>query len=306
MKKIITLIALCSPMAAYSADIASVEGNYGLISDSEYQLGSNYSVTSGLRSNTLSNYNSTLGASDPYNVWVGVAGKYGELRAGGHDSLDTLSISSADQQNLDGAYDLLIQDDVRLSKSLTYVAKSGGLSVAAQVATDEDSETENTSTGLSLNAQSKSLEAAVVYRRTLDESKAVKGRLTYKSRNNSRVRVDLVAEKVDRDADASAELADSTSLMLGASYKMTRKSYLAGQYGVVGFGESDFALAESDADDEHKDYNALSLEAGYSLSDNTSVYINHTQKSFDSGLQMPFSEDLQGSQTNSIGVRLNW
>jgi len=155
-----------------------------------------------------------------------------------------------------------------------------------------------------LNAQSKSVEAAIGYRRTTDKARSVKGRLTYKSRNNSRVRVDLVAEKVAVDDDSESTLTDSTSFMVGAKYRMTPKAYVVGQYGVVGFEES-IGLS-SDGLIENKDYNALSLEAGYSLSGNTSVYINHTQKSFDSELQRPFASDIAGSQTNSIGVRLNW
>ena len=306
MKKIITLISLCSVITSVAADNGSVGGSYGLLSDSNQKLGSNYRIGAGLDLDSSSiDYNlfpTTESHSGTDDTWVGIGNKYGELRFGSHESLDSFAIADADQQQQEGAYDLLIQDDSKLSKSLTYVGKSGRISAGAQLSADDSDEKRN-ATGLLFNAQSRSVEAAIGYRRTGDEEKAVKGRLTYKSRNNSRVRVDLIAEKVAVDKDSESDSVDSTSFMLGARYSLTPRTYVVGQYGVVGFDDIDLS---ADSLTENKDFNALSLEAGYNLSDKTSVYLNHTQKSFDSGLQSPFSDDLEGSQTNSIGVRLNW
>ena len=304
MKKIIILISLCSVITTHAADSNSVGASYGLLSES------NYSVTAGLNHGGRigdTNYNlfsTSVNDAESQSAWVGLGNKYGELRLGTHDSLDSVVASGADQQHYGGAYDLLIQDESEISQSFTYVGSAGAVSLGAQVATDNTDE-RTKSTGLLLNAQSRSVEAAIAYRRTTDEAKAVKGRLTYKSRNNSRVRVDLVAEKVAIDDESSSLSVDSMSFMVGAKYSMTRKAYVVGQYGVVGF-DDDVNLS-SEALAENQDYNALSFEAGYSLSDNSSVYINHTQKSFDSSLQLPFADNLGGgSQTNSIGVRLNW
>ena len=265
MKTIITFITLSLVNTIYAAGEIPVESDYDLLSGSTYTLGSGYSISTGLpekNSFGSTDYNlfsnSFTGADDPYDLWVGVEGKYGELSVGAQ--VPKVSDSS-----------------------------------------DSDSQT----SGLALNAQSHSVEAALEYRRVLDEAKTVKGRLSYKSRNNSKVRLDLVAEKVEIESSSTSDLTDSTSLILGASYKVTPKAYVSGQYGVIGF-ENDADLSPEELD-ENQDYNAFSLEAGYSLTDKTSVYINHTQKSFDSGLQLPFAHDLEGgSQTNSIGVRLNW
>lgn len=305
MKKIIILISLCSIITTVAADNNSVGGGYGLLSGSDYELGSSYTVGAGLESNSV-DYNlfpSTDSNFSTDTAWVGIGSKYGELRFGSHESLDSFAIADADQQQEDGAYDLLLQSENSLSQSLTYIGKSGAISAGAQLSTD-DTDEKKSSTGLLLNAQSRSVEAAIGYRQISGEEKSVKGRLTYKSRNNSRVRVDLIAEKVAVDDALSSGSMDSTAFMLGAKYSVTPKAYVVGQYGVVGFGD-DVDLS-SDSLTENKDFNALSLEAGYSLSDKTSVYINHTQKSYDSGLQLPFSDSLEGSQTNSIGVRLNW
>lgn len=304
MKKIIILISLCSVITTHAADKDSVGASYGLISDSTYNLGSNYSITAGIdQSSAYDLFTNSSDEIESLNAWVGVAGKYGELKLGSHDSLDSLATTSADLQLRDSAYDLLMQDEDKVIESFTYSAGSKKLSLGAQVASGESDE-KTSSTGLLLNAQSKSVEAAIGYRRVLDEAEAVKGRLTYKSRNNSRVRVDLVAEKVAIDSESSGTEVDSTTIMVGAKYKVTPNAYVAGQYGVVGFGGDVDLTPEELA--ENPDYNALSVEAGYSLSDKTSVYINHTQKSYDSGLQLPFADSLEGSQTNSIGVRLNW
>ena len=293
----------------YAADENSAGDSYGLLSGSSYKLGSNYSVIGGLNQKPRLNstdYSLFPGSTNNFNsndAWVGVASKYGEIRLGAHGFLDSFAIESADQQRNNGAYDLLLQDENKLAQSLTYLGQVGGISAGAQIA-NGDSEAQKNSTGLLLNAESRSMEAAIAYRQTVDEAKALKGRLTYKSRNNSRVRVDLIAEKIAIDDSSASNSADSTLFMVGAKYSMSPKAYVAGQYGVVGFGEkADFA---AEALSDNKDYNALSLEAGYSLSDKTSVYINHTQKSFDSSLQLPFENSLDGSQTNSIGVRLNW
>ena len=309
MKKIITFISLCSMMTAFSADQSSVDGSYELLSTSSYKFGSNYTVTSGVTKNSPINSTdySLFPSSDADlevgSVWLGVQGKYGEFRVGSHDSLDNLAVAGANQQLNPSAYDLLVQDESGFSQSLTYIGKVGAVVAGAQFATDASEEKNNT-TGFILNAQSRSMEAAIAYRKNSDEAKAVKGRLTYKSRNNSRVRLDLIAEKVAVGSGSSSAENDSTLFMLGAKYSVTPKAYVVGQYGVVGFGDDvDLSLDELPV---NKDFNALSLEAGYSLSDKTSIYINHTQKSYDSGLQLPFADSLEGTQTNSIGVRLNW
>lgn len=309
MKKIIIFMSLCSIITIHAAEESSVSDSYGLLSGSSYKLSPNYSITAGLGqysdldSTNYSLFPNSVNNFDASDAWVGVAGKYGEIRLGVHEPLDGFSIGSADQQRNEGAYDLLLQGEDKPTQSLTYLGKVGGISAGAQISND-DSEAKKSSTGLLLNAESRSVEAAIGYRQTDDEAKALKGRLTYKSRNNSRMRVDLIAEKVAIDTDGSGKSVDSTLFMLGAKYSMTPRAYVAGQYGVVGFdGGAEFSTEDLS---ESKDYNALSLEAGYSLSGKTSVYINHTQKSFDSSLQLPFEDTLEGSQTNSIGVRLNW
>ena len=115
----------------------------------------------------------------------------------------------------------------------------------------------------------------------------------------------MVAEKFAvgnvKDDESSA---NSTSFMVGAKFNMTPKAYVVGQYGAIGF---DDVSASGARDNLSRDYNALSLEAGYNLSDSTSIYVNHTQKTYDSSSFLaPFMDDEDGSQTNSIGVRLNW
>ena len=243
-------------------------------------------------------------SSDIGNAWIGIADSQSQLRVGRHDSVDSMATMDADQHRVDGAYDLIMRGDGVLPNSLTYIKKTGPFSVGAQYA-ESDSEGNKESIGVILNTQNGPYEAAIAYRRTPENSSALKGRVTYKSRNNSKIRVDVVAEKFAvgdaRDDEASA---DSTSFMVGAKYNMTPKSYVVGQYGAIGF---DRDAASGVNDSLSRDYNALSLEAGYNLSESTSIYVNHTQKTYDSSsLLAPFVDDIDGSQTNSIGVRLNW
>lgn len=239
------------------------------------------------------------------NAWVGVTGSKSQIRVGRHDSVDNMATLGADQHKVDGAYDLIMRGEEVLPNSLTYINKSGPFAVGAQYA-DSDSADGKESLGVMMNTQQGPVEAAIGYRRTPENSNAIKGRVTYKSRNNSRIRVDVVAEKfaVGSEATENEVNADSTSFMVGAKYNVTPKAYVVGQYGSVGF-ERDSKLSHGSV--LSRDYNALSFEAGYNLSDSTSIYVNHTQKSYNSSSFLtPFVDDQEGSQTNSIGVRLNW
>lgn len=238
------------------------------------------------------------------NAWVGVASKQSQLRVGRHDSIDRMATVDADQHKVDGAYDLIMRGDDIVPNSMTYVKSAGAFAVGAQYAEGESDDSSD-SIGLILNTKTGPYEASIAYRQTPENSKAIKGRVTYKSRNNSRIRVDLVAEKFAvGDVQDDEPNANSTSFMVGAKYNMTPKAYVVGQYGSVGFDAEGLPNVRSDLS---RDYSALSLEAGYNLTESTSIYVNHTQKSYDSSsLLAPFADDDDGSQTNSIGVRLNW
>lgn len=238
------------------------------------------------------------------NAWVGVTSQGSQLRVGRHDSIDRMATVDADQHKIDGAYDLIMRGDDVVPNSMTYVKSAGAFAVGAQYAEGE-SDDSGDSIGLILNTKTGPYEAAIAYRRTPQNSSALKGRVTYKSRNNSKIRVDLVAEKFAvGDTDDDESNANSTSFMVGAKYNMTPKAYVVGQYGSVGFDVDSLPNANNDLS---RDYNALSLEAGYNISESTSIYVNHTQKSYESNsLLAPFIDDSEGSQTNSIGVRLNW
>lgn len=238
------------------------------------------------------------------NAWVGVTSRQGQIRVGRHDSIDRMATVDADQHKIDGAYDLIMRGDDVLPNSMTYLKKSGAFAVGAQFAEDDSGEGGD-SIGVVLNTKKGPYEAAIAYRRTPENSSAIKGRVTYKSRNNSRIRVDVVAEKFAvGDAKDDEASANSTSFMVGAKYNMTPRAYVVGQYGSVGF---DLDSISGESDELSRDYNALSFEAGYNITNSTSIYVNHTQKSFDTdSLLAPFESDSEGSQTNSIGVRLNW
>jgi len=239
-------------------------------------------------------------------AWVGVAGDFGEVRAGYHDSLDSLAASGADQHIAGGAYDLIMRGDDGVKRSITYMQNSGSVGLAAQYGTGS-AEADDQSVGLLLNAQQGAYEAAVAYQHSPKNQGTLKGRVTYKSRNNSKIRLDLVAERFEAgDNPVDDVKSDSMSFMVGAKYKLTPKAYLVGQYGIIGFDKNSNAMSGEDLN-LGRDYQALSLEAGYSLSGSTSVFISHSQKSYDSStLTTPLFGDEEVSQTNSIGVRLNW
>lgn len=207
------------------------------------------------------------------------------------------------------AYDLVIRGDDAAS-SVTYLNQSGPFEVGAQYA-PADIDTDSDTVGFLVNTQQGPYEAAMAYHQSGQESGALKGRLTYKSRNNSQVRLDLVAEKyvanISRpEADSTlSKSGDSLSFLVGAKYQVTPKAYVSGQYGAVGFAES--SKVEGAELDSERDYWALSLEAGYKLNDSSVIYVSHAQKKFNNVAESDDpSTDLLASQLNSIGVRLNW
>lgn len=291
--------SVLSPRSLYGSDILGSESSQSLGFIGRYDVGLSFKERDRITSYDL--FDDEVAG----NAWVGVAGEKSQLRVGRHDSVDSMATVDADHHQVDGAYDLIMRGDEVLPNSLTYINKSGSFSVGAQYA-EGASEDDKRSVGVLLNTQSGPYEASIAYRRTQENNSAIKGRVTYKSRNNSKVRVDVVAEKFAVGSSATGEGdSSSMSLMIGAKYKVTPKAYVVGQYGAVGFdsessSEGDVSLSQ--------DYSALSFEAGYNLSDSTSVYINHTQKNYDpSSFLTPFvDDDADGSQINSIGVRLNW
>ena len=99
------------------------------------------------------------------NAWVGVAGKQGQLRVGRHDTVDSMATVDADQNQVDGAYDLIMRGDDVLPNSLTYIKKTGPFAVGAQYA-EGDSKDNKESIGVILNTQQGPYEAAIAYRRT--------------------------------------------------------------------------------------------------------------------------------------------
>jgi len=280
-------------------DRPSRDQTFGLIG--QYDVSTEFEADKTAATYDLFDDHSTRG-----NAWVGVAGPHGQLRVGRHDALDSMATKSADQSQSKGAYDLVMRGDDKVSNSLTYLKKEGAVSTGVQYVPD-GKVAHKSSVGLLLNTQQGPYEAAIAYRRTPEDHKTIKGRVTYKSRNNSKIRVDLVAEKfaVGEVPEDEAN-SDSLSFMVGATYNITPKAYVVGQYGAVGFEQEDLRLSD-DGVSFGRDYNALSFEAGYNLTESTSVFVSHTQKSYDSSkLTIPLLESDEGSQTNSIGVRLNW
>ena len=318
MKKIITSCALSClttfHVAANASDLSDLDSSLQLSSGSTLELLGEYDLGHSLKGRYQvggSKYNFLEGPETDLptrKAWVGVAGEFGEVRAGYHDSLDALATSDADQHKVEGAYDLIMRGDESVRRSITYMQKSGSVGLAAQYGAASD-DTEDDSMGLLLNTQQGPYEAAIAYQRTPANQGTLKGRVTYKSRNNSRIRLDLVAEKFEvGDSPLEDEVnSDSMSFMVGAKYKLTPKAYVVGQYGIIGFDNKSVGIKGDDVS-LGRDYKALSLEAGYSLSDSTSVFISHSQKNYDSSsLVAPlFGGDDEASQTNSIGVRLNW
>jgi len=290
MKKIITSCALSClatfQVAANASDLSDLDSSLQLNSGSTLELLGEYDLGHSLKGRYQvggSKYNFLEGPEADLSTrkaWVGVAGEFGEVRAGYHDSLDALATSDADQHKVEGAYDLIMRGDESVRRSITYMQKSGSVGLAAQYGAASD-DTEDDSMGLLLNTQ----------------------------QGNSRIRLDLVAEKFEvGDSPLEDEVnSDSMSFMVGAKYKLTPKAYVVGQYGIIGFDNKSVGIKGDDVS-LGRDYKALSLEAGYSLSDSTSVFISHSQKNYDSSsLVAPlFGGDDEASQTNSIGVRLNW
>ena len=312
MKKIITLCAFTflasNSVAANSDGLSKLQLNSksSLELVGEYDLGHSLRGRYQLGGSEYNFLNDLDSSASTTKAWVGVAGEFGEVRAGYQDTLDTIATKDADQHRVGGAYDLIMRSDDTVKRSITYLQQSGGVGVAAQFGPAE-SETEEDSMGLMLNTQQGPYEAAIAYQRTPKSQDTLKGRVTYKSRNNSRVRLDLVAEKFEvGDSPVDEIKSDSMSFMVGAKYKLTPKAYVVGQYGVIGFDTSNAELTGDDLT-LSRDYKALSLEAGYSLSESTSVFISHSQKNYDSsGLETPLFGGEEATQTNSIGVRLNW
>lgn len=318
MKKIITLCVFScmavSQTAAIANDSSKLEASLNLNSGSTFELLGEYDIGSSLKgryqagSDSKHDFlSSDKSVASTRKAWFGVAGEFGELRAGYHDSLDNIATMGADQHKVDGAYDLIMRGDDGAKRSITYMQKSGSVGLAAQYGTgttDEDDQ----SMGVLLNTQQGPYEAAIAYQRTpAKQAGSLKGRVTYKSRNNSKIRLDLVAEKFEVGDNSDDDVkSDSMSFMVGAKYKLTPKAYVVGQYGIIGFNNKSNDLTSDDLS-LGRDYQALSLEAGYSLSESTSVFISHSQKNYDSStLVAPLFGSDESSQTNSIGVRLNW
>lgn len=227
-------------------------------------------------------------------------------------ALDTHYSSSSFKQSGVGlglvtAYDLVIRGDEAAKAPTAYDQQALSLGQDASVATDSV----NQAVGFLVNTEGGPYEAAMAYHQSGPESSALKGRLTYKSRNNSQVRVDLVAEKyvanISRpEADSTlSKSGDSLSFLVGAKYQVTPRAYVSGQYGAVGFADS--SNLEGAELGTGRDYWALSLEAGYKLSDSSVIYVSHAQKKFNDVAESDeVSSGLLASQLNSIGVRLNW
>ena len=316
MKKTITLcvfsILATLQVAAYADGLPNLDSNLPLDGQSalellgEYDLGhslkGHYQV-GGSKYKLLGNADSS---SRSTKAWIGVAGEFGEVRAGYHDSLDNFAMAGADQHIVDSAYGLIMRGDDSVKRSITYLQKSGSVGLAAQYGAGGSNADDKTMSVL-LNAQQGPYEAAIGYQRTPANQGTLKGRVTYKSRNNSKIRLDLVAEKFEvGDSPIDDHQSDSMSFMVGAKYKLTTKAYVVGQYGIIGFDNEKTNMSGDDLS-QSRDYKALSLEAGYSLSDSTSVFISHSQKSYgSSSLVTPLFGEDEVSQTNSIGVRLNW
>lgn len=208
------------------------------------------------------------------------------------------------------AYDLVIRGDEAAGRSLIYRNQDVPFEVGAEYAPG-NTELDSDIVGFLVNTQQGPYEAAMVYHQSGQESGALKGRLTYKSRNTTKIRVDLVAERyvenVSRpEADATlSRSGDSLSFLVGAKYQVTPKAYVSGQYGAVGF--TDTSKTEGAELDSGRDYWALSLEAGYKFNDSSVIYVSHAQKKFnDVGETDESGAGLLASQLNSIGVRLNW
>ena len=210
----------------------------------------------------------------------------------------------------DSAYDLVIRGDEAAGRSFTYRNQDMPFEIGAKYApanTVSDSDT----VGFLVNTWQGPYEVAMAYHQSAEQSGSIKGRLTYKSRNTSQVRLDLVAERytvnVSRpEADTTlSKSGDSLSFLVGAKYQVTPKAYVSGQYGAVGF--TDTSKNEGAELDSGRDYWALSLEAGYKLNDSGVIYVSHAQKQFNDVAEADESgAGLLASQLNSIGVRLNW
>lgn len=315
MKRIMTLCVICLASFHVVADTSvssGLDSELKLGSDSslellgEYDLGHSLKGRYQLGGSKYNFLNDSKSTSATRKAWVGVAGEFGEVRAGFHDSLDTVATIGADQHKVEGAYDLIMRGDSDVKRSITYMQKSGSVGLAAQYGTGT-ADSEDQSMGVLLNTQQGPYEAAIAYQATPQKQGSLKGRVTYKSRNNSKIRLDLVAEKFEVGESSTADVkSNSMSFMVGAKYKLTSKAYVVGQYGVIGFENKSTNLNGDDLN-LTRDYKALSLEAGYSLSKSTSVFISHSQKNYDSStLVAPLFGGDEASQTNSIGVRLNW
>ena len=313
MKKItklyaFTCLAACQTIALAS-DPSNLHSELKLSDGSSIKLLGEYDIGSSLKDRYQvggSKYDFLSGGdtATTRKAWVGVAGEFGEVRAGLQDSLDTIAIRGADQHKVEGAYDLIMRGDDSVKRSITYMQKSGSVGLAAQYGTgtaDQDDQ----SMGVLLNTQQGPYEAAIAYQTTpAAKQGTLKGRVTYKSRNNSKIRLDLIAEKFEvGEVEGEDAQANSMSFMVGAKYKLTPKAYVVGQYGIIGFDNSKAGDLDGGGVGLDADYKALSLEAGYSLSSSSSVFISHSQKNYDSST---FFGSDEASQTNSIGVRLNW
>ena len=199
-----------SPRSLYDSKILGLEDSQSVGFIGRYDVGLSLKERDQKASYDLFGDDSGVG-----NAWVGVVDGQSQLRVGRHDSVDNMATVDADQHKADGAYDLIMRGDEVVPNSLTYINKSGPFSVGAQYA-ESDLEEGKQSVGVLFNTASGPYEASIAYRRTPENSSAIKGRVTYKSRNNSKIRVDVVAEKFEVGVGSDDVNASSTSFMVGA------------------------------------------------------------------------------------------
>ena len=161
-------VALASDPSALSSELTLSDGS-SLKLLGEYDIGSSlkdrYQIDSGSKYDFLNSGDTATTRK----AWIGVAGEFGEVRAGLQDSLDTIAIRGADQHKVDGAYDLIMRGDDSVKRSITYMQKSGSVGLAAQYGTgtaDQDDQ----SMGVLLNTQQGPYEAAIAYQTTPAET----------------------------------------------------------------------------------------------------------------------------------------
>jgi len=203
------------------------------------------------------------------------------------------------------AYKLLMPEKKTKSRSVTFLNDDSALRVGAEYGLTADGKnTTIDSIGMVLDTSEGPYGAAIGYRRSADKRNTVQGRLSFKSEDNNSLQLDLVAERSIPSADFNSEEntgTESTAFMVGAKYRFAPNAYVAGQFGTVGYGSL------SDESVDAKDYSAFSLEAGYRLGEDSSLFISHTRKNFAlDSTEADSDSNLFDENVNAIGFRYNW